>query len=118
MKYKLSEIGEIVSGGTPSTKINDYWNGDVAWITPKDLANYNKKYISRGERNISKLGLDSSSATLLPVNTVLFTSRAPIGYVAIAKNELATNQGFKSIICDKNKCNYRYMYYWLKFNTQ
>ena len=102
---KLSEIGQIVAGGTPKTKIEEYWNGDVPWITPKDLSSHAGMYISRGERNISQVGLDNSSAKLLPKGTVLFTSRAPIGYVAIARNEVTTNQGFKSIIVDDENDN-------------
>lgn len=86
--YKISEIGEVISGGTPSTKINDYWNGDYSWITPKDLSPFNGKYISKGERNTSKEGLNNLNAKLMPKNTVLLSFRAPIGYVAIALNEL------------------------------
>ena len=112
---KLSEIGQIVAGGTPKTKIEEYWNGDVPWITPKDLSSHAGMYISRGERNISQVGLDNSSAKLLPKGTVLFTSRAPIGYVAIARNEVTTNQGFKSIIVDDENDNI-FIYYLLKNN--
>ena len=112
---KLSEIGQIVAGGTPKTKIEEYWNGDVPWITPKDLSSHAGMYISRGERNISQVGLDNSSAKLLPKGTVLFTSRAPIGYVAIARNEVTTNQGFKSIIVNDEHDNI-FTYYLLKNN--
>ena len=114
-RMKLSEIGQIVAGGTPKTKIEEYWNGDVPWITPKDLSSNAGMYISRGERNISQVGLDNSSAKLLPKGTVLFTSRAPIGYVAIARNEVTTNQGFKSIIVDDENDNI-FIYYLLKNN--
>ena len=114
-RMKLSEIGQIVAGGTPKTKIEEYWNGDVPWITPKDLSSHAGMYISRGERNISQVGLDNSSAKLLPKGTVLFTSRAPIGYVAIARNEVTTNQGFKSIIVDDENDNI-FKYYLLKNN--
>ena len=114
-RMKLSEIGQIVAGGTPKTKIEEYWNGDVPWITPKDLSSHAGMYISRGERNISQVGLDNSSAKLLPKGTVLFTSRAPIGYVAIARNEVTTNQGFKSIIVDDEN-DYIFIYYLLKNN--
>ena len=93
--YKISDIGKVVSGGTPSTSKNEYWYGDISWITPKDLSSYENIYISKGERNISQEGLNNSSAMLVPKNTVLMTSRAPIGYIAIANNELSTNQGFK-----------------------
>lgn len=112
---KIGDIGEVVGGGTPSTKCSDYYGGDIPWITPKDLSNFKNRYISRGERMISKLGLENSSARMLPPFSVLFTSRAPIGYIAIAKNELCTNQGFKSIIPDPKKCNALFLYYLLKY---
>ena len=116
--YKISDIGKVVSGGTPSTSKNEYWYGDISWITPKDLSSYENIYISKGERNISQEGLNNSSAILVPKNTVLMTSRAPIGYIAIANNELSTNQGFKSLICNEKICHYKYFYYWLKLNIK
>ena len=116
--YKINDIGEVVSGGTPSTSKNEYWYGDIGWITLKDLSSYDDIYISRGERNISSEGLNNSSAKLVPKNTVLMTSRAPIGYIAIANNELSTNQGFKSLICNEKICHYKYFYYWLKLNIK
>lgn len=94
----LSDLGEIVGGATPSTKRPENYGGNISWITPKDLSNFHGRFISRGERNITEAGLKSCSARLMPKNTILFSSRAPIGYVAIAANELCTNQGFKSII--------------------
>ncbi len=109
----LEDIGIIYSGGTPSTKEPEFWEGDISWITPADLSNYTEIYISRGKRNISKLGLDYSSATLLPKDTILFSSRAPIGYVAIAKNELATNQGFKNLLLPSS-FNHKFVYYYLR----
>ena len=118
MKYKLSEIAEIVAGGTPSTKESAYWNGKIPWITPKDLSTYKKRYISQGERNITEQGLNNSSAVMLPKNTILFTSRAPIGYIAIAENKLCTNQGFKSLVCDDSKCYFLYLYYWVLNNIE
>ncbi len=113
---KIREIGEVVGGGTPSTMEKLYYGGDVSWITPKDLSDYKSVFIERGERNITKLGLSNSSARLLPAGTVLFTSRAPIGYVAIAKKEVSTNQGFKSIICNTKIVNNKFIYYVLKYN--
>lgn len=96
---RLGEIGEIVGGGTPKTNNSEFWiNGDIAWITPADMKNVNGKYVSFGERNITEKGLNSSSAKLMPKHSVIYSSRAPIGYVAIAGNSLSTNQGFKSII--------------------
>ncbi len=113
---KLSDVGQIIGGGTPSTTNPEYWDGDISWITPKDLSNYPKRYISKGIRTITEEGFNSSSTKMLPKNTILFTSRAPIGYIAIAEKDLCTNQGFKSIVCDSKKCHYLYLYYWLKNN--
>lgn len=110
----LEDIGDIVGGGTPSTKNENYYGDEISWITPKDLSGYTSKYISKGERSITKLGLEKSSAKLLPKGTVLFSSRAPIGYVAIAENELTTNQGFKSIICNPKIANNEFIYYRMK----
>ena len=94
----MSEVGAIISGGTPKTTIADNFGGDIPWLTPADLSGYSEKYISRGARNITKQGYDSCSTQLMPAGTVLFSSRAPIGYVAIAQNPICTNQGFKSIV--------------------
>ena len=115
INVKLSDIGEVVGGATPSTKNQDNYDGNIAWITPKDLAGYNKVYISKGERNITEMGFKSCSTKILPKNSVLFSSRAPIGYVAISENDLCTNQGFKSII-PNNKIDYKFLYYLLKNN--
>lgn len=115
INVKLSNIGEVVGGSTPSTKNPDNYDGNIAWITPKDLAGYNKVYISRGERNITEAGFKSCSTKMLPKNSVLFSSRAPIGYVAISENNLCTNQGFKSIIPNE-KIDYKFLYYLLMHN--
>lgn len=114
---KLSELGTIVGGATPATSREEYYNGDIPWLTPKDLAEYSARYISRGERNITKAGLKSCSAKMLPKGTVLFSSRAPIGYVAIAKNDICTNQGFKSVIPNANVSSL-FLYYLLKYNKE
>jgi type I restriction enzyme S subunit len=110
----LGEVCEIKSGSTPSTKEESFWGGEISWITPKDLSNYNSVYISRGEKSITTEGLKNSSAQLLPKDTILFSSRAPIGYVAIARNELTTNQGFKNLVCDEKNSHFRFFYYLLK----
>jgi type I restriction enzyme S subunit len=110
---RLGEIGIVASGGTPSTKIPEYFDGDVPWITPADLSDFTGKFIHRGRRNISEKGLNSSSAVLLPEGTILFSSRAPIGYVAIAANSVSTNQGFKNLILYKGIFN-EYIFYYLK----
>ncbi|MCL8205793.1 restriction endonuclease subunit S [Ligilactobacillus agilis] len=119
MKYKLSEIGKVVGGGTPSTKHPEYYTGSgIPWLTPKDLSGYDKMYISKGGRDITQEGLENSSAKLLPANSVLVSSRAPIGYVAIAENEIATNQGFKSIIPNRELVIPEYLYFVMKTSKQ
>ena len=116
IECKISDIGTVVGGATPSTKKpENYDNGTISWITPKDLSSFSGRYISRGERNITEAGLKSCSTQLLPKDTVLFSSRAPIGYVAIAANEVCTNQGFKSVIPNENT-DPLFLYYLLKFN--
>lgn len=108
---QVCDLGEIVAGGTPSTKHDDYYTKHgIAWITPYDLSNTNDKYIAHGERDITEKGLRNSSAKLMPKGTVLLTSRAPIGYLGIAANELCTNQGFKSIVPNE-KYGSEFIYY-------
>ena len=98
----LSSLGTIVSGATPSTKNEkNYTKNGIGWITPNDLSKTSNKYIAHGERDITKEGVNSCSTVLVPKGTVLLTSRAPIGYLAIASDTLCTNQGFKSIIPNK-----------------
>lgn len=116
-KMKLEEIGSITSGGTPSTGNPAYWNGEIPWITPKDLSGFEYRYIEQGERNITEEGLKNSSAKLIREKSVLLTSRAPIGYLAIAKNEVTTNQGFKNIT-PSEKCDFLYLFYCLKNNVE
>lgn len=113
---KLGDIAEVIGGGTPKTSIAEYWNGNIPWLTPRDLTGYTKVYISHGERLITNDGLKSSSAKIMPKGTVLLTSRAPIGYVAIAENEVCTNQGFKSLVPNIEFLNSEFLYYWLKAN--
>lgn len=91
IECKISDIGTVVGGATPSTKkAENYEGGNISWITPKDLSTFSGRYIKRGERNITETGLKSCSTQLMPKNTVLFSSRAPIGYVAIAANNVCT----------------------------
>jgi type I restriction enzyme S subunit len=114
----LENIGEIVGGATPSKDNLDYWDNEgIIWITPKDLSKENNKFIYQGEYKISELGYKKSSTKLMPKNSVLFSSRAPIGYLAINMNQLCTNQGFKSII-PKKEIGTEFVYYYLKFNTE
>jgi len=114
----LGELGKVIAGGTPSTKTDEYWNGSIGWVTPRDLSNYNSKYISNGERNITDRGLKESSAKLMPKGSILMTSRAPIGYLAIANNDISTNQGFKNIVCNEELVNNEFLYYYLKSNME
>ena len=95
----IADLGTVVGGGTPSKAKPEYYTNDgIAWITPKDLSIDKSKFIAHGENDISELGYRNSSATMMPAGTVLFSSRAPIGYIAIASNEVTTNQGFKSVV--------------------
>ncbi len=112
---RLDEVGDIVSGGTPSTKDEDNWGEDIIWITPSDLTGYQGKTIYKGKKSISNLGLSRSSARLMPIGSVLFSSRAPIGYVVIAGTELCTNQGFKSIIPNEIVTS-EFLFHFLKFS--
>ena len=110
---RLSYIGEIVGGGTPKTGEISYWeNGDIPWLTPADMKYVKGKYVSSGERFITEKGLNESSAQLMPMGTVLYSSRAPIGYIAIAENNICTNQGFKSLVPFLKEINL-YAYYCL-----
>ena len=112
----ISDLGNVVGGGTPSKKVEEYYtNNGIAWITPKDLSNDKSKFVAHGETDITELGLAKSSATLMPKGTVLFSSRAPIGYIAIADGQVSTNQGFKSIVPFEN-VGTAFIYYFLKEN--
>lgn len=114
----IGDLGRVVGGATPSTKkAENYDGGTIAWITPKDLAGFSGRFISRGERNITEQGLKSCSTQLMPAHTVLFSSRAPIGYIAIAEQEVCTNQGFKNVVPDE-KTDYMFLYYLLKYNKE
>lgn len=112
----IGEIGEIVSGATPKTGNKEYWGKEISWATPKDISKLDSPYLNDTDRMITKLGLESCSAKLLPKGSILFTSRAPIGLVAIANIETATNQGFKSIILN-NGYYPLYIYYAIKYSS-
>lgn len=115
--FDIQTVSTVIGGGTPSTANENNFNGSIPWITPRDLSTYLNRYISRGERNISEEGLNSSNAKLLPVNSVLLTTRAPVGYLAIASNEVTTNQGFHSLVPNE-KTNSLFLFYLLKNNVQ
>ena len=112
----VGDIADIVGGSTPSTADAANFGGDVPWLTPKDLSGLHTRYIRRGERNLTPQGLASCSAQLLPPNSVMLSTRAPIGYVAIAANPIATNQGFRSLVL-KPGYDPEFIYYWLTANV-
>ena len=113
----LVDFAEIKNGATPSTTDDANYGGNIVWITPKDLSDQQSKFVYQGERNITKQGFDSCSTSMLPTNSVLMSSRAPIGLVSIAKHEVCTNQGFKSFI-PKNIENSIYLYYYIKHHIK
>ena len=117
-EVRLRDVGKIVGGATPSTRNPQNYGGVIPWITPKDLSINKERFIEFGERNISEQGLNSCSAKMLPKGSILFSSRAPIGYVAIAHTSLCTNQGFKSFVPDTEKMDSMFSYYLLKHNSE
>ena len=116
MKYKLGDICEIVSGSTPKTSIPEYWDGDKKWITPAEI-NEESYIITDSARKLTELGVKKTGLSPFPEGTVILSSRAPIGKVAIAGCEMYCNQGFKNLICSV-KINNRYLYWFLKGNTE
>lgn len=113
----LSKIGEIIGGGTPDSTKSEYWNGEVLWAVPTDITSLNSTVIDKTERKISKLGLQNSSAKLLPTGTILITSRATIGGCAINTVPMATNQGFQNLVCN-SKHNNLFVFYSMQFNKK
>lgn len=107
---KLGSIADVVGGGTPDTNNSDYWNGNIAWLTPSEIGT--EKYVYTSKKHITEEGLKNSSARLLPVGTIVFTSRATIGLKAILKTEASTNQGFQSLIISQSS-NIEFVYYLL-----
>ena len=114
-KYKLGEICEIVSGSTPKTGIAEYWDGNLKWITPAEIDD-ESYIITDSARKLTKLGVKKTGLSSFPSGTVILSSRAPIGKVAIAGCEMYCNQGFKNLICS-DRINNRYLYWFLKGNT-
>jgi len=105
---ELREVTDIQGGGTPSTSVEEFWNGDIEWFTPTEIGNM--KYVSESKRKITSEGLSKSSAKLLPIGTILLTTRASLGDMAISLKEVTTNQGFQSLICKKDILN-EFLYY-------
>lgn len=114
VKKKLGEIAQIIGGGTPDTNIEEYWNGNIQWFTPTEIKS---NYVSKSNRTITELGLKKSSAKLLPKGTLLLTTRATIGDVAIATEECTTNQGFQSLIVNEGFDNV-FISNWIKLNKK
>lgn len=112
-----SEIANVYNGATPSTKVEQNYGGNIVWITPKDLSDQQSKFVYYGERNITQKGYDSCSTHMLPVGTILMSSRAPIGLLSIAKSQLCTNQGFKSFV-PKTAFLGSYLYYYLRLHIK
>lgn len=116
-KANIADIADIISGGTPRTSDPSFWGGDILWCTPTDITKSKVKYLKTTERKISSAGLQASSATLLPVGTILLCTRATIGDMSIAGRVISTNQGFKNLICHENTNN-EYLYYALQPKKQ
>lgn len=113
----IEDIADVYNGATPSTVNEQNYGGDIVWITPKDLSDQKQKFVYQGERNISQAGYNSCSTHLLPPNTILMSSRAPIGLLSIAKTELCTNQGFKSFVPQAENIS-TYLYYYLNIHIK
>lgn len=113
---RLDNCCHIVSGATPSTVVAEYWDGDIPWVTPKDLSDLGSATISDTPRKLTQEGLAACSASLLPAGSVLFSSRAPIGHVALNSVPMATNQGFKSFVPQPDRLHAKYLYWWLRTN--
>ena len=116
-KVALGKVCSIVNGGTPKSGITEYWDGNLNWITPKEMGKLESRNISNTERKITDKGLKNSSAKLLPINSVILSSRAPIGHLAINTEPMATNQGCKGLI-PSDKLYYEYLYYFLRHSKQ
>lgn len=114
----LDQCCAIVSGATPKTSVKEYWDGDILWTTPKDLSNLDSHYLNDTPRKITSLGLASCGASMLPSGSVLFSSRAPIGHVAINTVPMATNQGFKSFIPNPALLDAKFLFHWLRANRE
>ena len=115
-KACLGDVAQVVSGATPKSSVDHYWDGDIPWITPADLSKLEGKEVWATSRRITEAGLASCSARLLPPKSVLLSSRAPIGHVAINTVPMATNQGFKSFVPDQEILSSDFLYWWLKSN--
>ena len=116
VEVAIGDVCRVVGGSTPKTSVDEYWDGPIPWVTPDDLSKDRSQYVTTGRRSISQAGYDSCSTQMLPPGSVLYTSRAPIGYVAIARNDLCTNQGFKSFVLPE-RLDSRFVYWQLIWAT-
>lgn len=115
-RTKIKRLGKVYNGSTPNTGNTNFWDGDINWVTPADLTG--DKYISKGSRSITELGRKNANLVTLPKNTVLLSSRAPIGKVALAKEPIHTNQGFKNIVTNENIMISEFLYYILLISEE
>jgi len=113
----LGEVSQILNGGTPKSKIKEYWNGDINWITPADLGKLDSVLVDETPRKITELGLQKSSAKVFPENSVILSTRAPIGHLAINKVPMSTNQGCRGIV-PSEKLDVWFLYCFLKMNVE
>ncbi len=111
----LGDIAEVIGGGTPSTTIAEYWDGDIVWLTPTEITSQDGKVVSDSIRKITDMGFKNSGAQMLPRDSVILTSRASVGYVALAGRELCTNQGFQSLI-PKQSVLAKFLMFWIQQN--
>lgn len=116
-KVRLADVAQVINGGTPKSKVRDYWGGDVQWLTPKEMGGMASRHIGATERTISETGLAKSSARLVPPNSLILSTRAPIGHLAINKVEMAFNQGCRGIVPSAN-LDTGFLYYFLLANRQ
>jgi type I restriction enzyme S subunit len=116
-RKKLGEMCEVFNGGTPDTTKKEFWDGSILWITPKDMGRMKSIYVDDTERKITEAGLKNSSARILPINSIVISSRAPIGHLAINTKPICTNQGCKGLV-PKDELNTQYLYYFLKDSVQ
>lgn len=115
VETSLGEIAEVIGGGTPSTTISNYWDGEIVWLTPTEITSQDGNVVSDSIRKITKSGFKNSGAQMLPKDTVILTSRASVGYVALAGKELCTNQGFQSLVPNASVIP-KYLMYWVQQN--
>ena len=114
---KIGDVCDVFNGGTPDTTVKEYWDGDNLWITPKDMGKLTSKFVDKTERKLTDEGVKNSSARLLPINSVIMSSRAPIGHLAINTLPICTNQGCKGMV-PKKGLNSNYLYYFLSNSVQ